>query len=89
MSHHAPSASVTSTGSTASNNNYIGLVQTALDSYHREPRSEQQPGLTIDLSHQRISSISQETIDLVKDEIERYAYNACFIYSNLMFRCED
>lgn len=40
-------------------------------------QSTQRPGVTIDLSHQRIAAIPLEVIELIKDEIERSAVAAC------------
>lgn len=32
----------------------------------------QQPGATIDLGHKTVSSLPEEVIDIIKDDIERY-----------------
>lgn len=59
----------------------LALVQHALEQARRDSRnanSDQHPGVTIDLSHQRIANIPSEVIALLKDEIERY-------YSSLQY----
>ncbi|KAI5809565.1 RAM signaling pathway protein-domain-containing protein [Peziza echinospora] len=68
--HHSSSTS------SISANACLVLVQQALDHAKRDARkadADQHPGLTIDLSHQRIAHIPLEVISLIKDDIERLA----------------
>lgn len=70
--HHHSSSSSSSLSPAAC----LALVQHALEQSRREARSvnsDQHPGVTIDLSHQRIANIPPDVIALIKDDIERLA----------------
>ncbi|KAF8474997.1 RAM signaling pathway protein-domain-containing protein [Kalaharituber pfeilii] len=67
--HHSSSSSISPAAC-------IALVQHSLEQARKEARNvnpDQHPGLTIDLSHQRISNIPPDVTNLIKDEIERLA----------------
>jgi hypothetical protein len=38
-----------------------------------QQQQQQQPGITIDLGHKNIARLPDEVIDVIRDEIERYA----------------
>lgn len=68
--HHSSSSS-----SSLSPAACLALVQHALEQSRRDARSansDQHPGVTIDLSHQKIANIPPDVIALIKDNIERY-----------------
>ncbi|KAF8430194.1 RAM signaling pathway protein-domain-containing protein [Tirmania nivea] len=70
--HHQSSSSSPSLSPAAC----LALVQHALEQSRREARSansDQHPGITIDLSHQKIANIPPDVIVLIKDDIERLA----------------
>lgn len=61
----------------------VVLAKDAIDAFREETRRsadndgaakelQQQPGVTIDLGHKHITSLPDEVVEIIKDEIERY-----------------